>query len=152
MAADAMTPKASEYSTSLKFYGPEYGAVPASTVNTALSNQKFNSLQFIGGEETVNFKAGQDIVALMRIVGQASEVRGQLNLKAVSAFIQKYQTEGPLVEITITQDDPGDTGQEMTVALKGVMTLPDLNFLGNPGTIDFVIQSYGQVPVVTFPA
>jgi hypothetical protein len=146
-----MTPKASEYSVSLKFYGAELGVFPASTTNVAISTIKFNSLRFVGGEETRDFKAGQQITALERIIGQSTSVSGQLNLTAVSSFLQKYQAEGPLVEITITQDDPGDAGSEMTVALKGLMKLPDIDFLSNPGTIDFEIRPYGQVPVVTFP-
>ncbi|MGV3616101.1 MAG: hypothetical protein ACO1SV_12265 [Fimbriimonas sp.] len=152
MAADAMTPKASEYGVSLKFYGPELGVFPASSAETAISTLKFNSLQLVGNEQTADFKAGQQIMSLMRIIGQATEVRGELNLTAVSSFISKYQDEGPLVEITITQDDPGDSGNEMSVVFKGLMLLPDLDFLGNPGKIGFVIQPYGVVPLVTFPA
>lgn len=151
MAADAMTPKASEILTSLKFYGAEVGQFPGSTANTALSTLKFNELKFSGGEETADFKAGQNIMALERIVSQASSVSGQINLTSQSSFLAKYQDEGPLVELTVTIPDMVNEGDDVVLVVKGLMKLPDIDLLGNPGKIDFEIRPYGVAPLITFP-
>lgn len=146
---DTVSNTALEYTASFKFFGADKGVFPASTANTATS-QKLNSLQAIGGEESRDFKAGMDTHSLMRFVGQSSGVRGTLNLNNPSSFLKKFQTEGPLCEVTVTGTNQTDSTTQIYV-LKGKMKVPDFEFLGNPGTVDFEIEAYGNAPTITIP-
>ncbi|RYG35200.1 hypothetical protein EON81_13415 [bacterium] len=151
MAYDNTTPTAFEYVASFQYMGPDTGVFPvtAPAGSTAITSVKFNDLKFAGGVETRDFKAGQQLHALERIVSQASSVSGSLNLTSPSQFLALFGQYGPLVKIIITQNDPLDVGAEMTVTLCGLMKIPDMSFLSNPGTIDFEIRPYGVAPTFT---
>jgi hypothetical protein len=152
--SDAMTPAAREYEISLQFMGPDVGSFPSSAPvgSTAITTLKFNSLRFDGGEELRDFSAGQQLQALERIVKQASGLSGSINLTSNPTFMRLYQTYGPLVTVIVTWDDQTDPGNDTTLTVKGIMRLPSMSFLDNPGTVDFEIRPYGVTPLMTFPA
>ncbi|UOF77597.1 hypothetical protein [Caudoviricetes sp.] len=146
-----IAPKALEYTLTFKFAGADKGVFPASPSGTTFT-VKGNSISFVGGEETRDFSPGMELQALNRIVKQASGVRGEMVLTHPNAFLKYYQAEGPLVQVTITSENQTDASNDQSLVVKGILKLPDLTFLDNPGTISFEIESYGQTPVLTIPA
>jgi hypothetical protein len=51
--------------------------------------------------------------------------------------------------VTVTGNNQLDAGANITMVYKGIMALPDISFLDNPGTIDLQIMSYGEAPTIT---
>ena len=147
-----ITPKMTEVAIALTFWGADTGTFPGSTSNTSLTTAAgtlcLNSLKFNGNEELKDFKCSQELISKMRTVGSAATISGQLQFKVPSNFLKKYQAEGPLCRMVITGRDVGSSSDDFTLDFKGIMKLPDINFLDNPGTIDFEILSYGIAPLL----
>lgn len=146
-----IAPKSQEYTLTFQFAGADKGVFPASLSGTSFT-VKGNSIQFTGGEETKDFNPGMELQSLERIVRQSSGVSGEMVLTHPNAFLKYYQSEGPLVQVTISSDNQTDPSNDQTLVVKGLLKLPNLGFLDNPGTISFDIVSYGKTPVITIPA
>ena len=146
-----IAPKALEYTLTFKFAGADKGVFPATPAGTTFT-VKGNSIQFVGGEETRDFSPAMELQGLMRIVKQSSSLRGEMVLTHPNAFLKYYQAEGPLVQVTVTSENQTDAANDQSLVVKGLLKLPDMTFLDNPGTISFEIESYGQQPLLTVPA
>lgn len=146
-----IAPKPQEFTVTVKFAGAEKGVFPASVTGTQFTT-KGNSLQLIGGEETRDFSAGMDLLTLMRIVKQSSGIRMEINLTHPNAFLKYYQSEGPLVRVTVTSDNQTDPTNDQSLVFDGLCKLPDISFLDGPGNISIDVESYGVQPLLTIPA
>lgn len=146
-----MNPKASEITASFRFYGLDEGAFPSSTSYVAITTRKLNRLKFESGDETADFKAGQQIISLERLVGASPRVVGTMNLEHPDTFLKKFRDEGPLVELTVSTFNLTLTGeaQEERFVFRGLMKGPEIDFLQNPGTVHFEIVAYGGSLVFT---
>lgn len=144
--------KASEWTWEIQFYGPDSGVWPASPPGgssaLAAGHSCFNSFSESGGDQTNDFKCAQDLISLHRVTGKDWSVRGSFNFKHPAAWLSGHATYGPLVQITGTGTNA--TGATTFVKVwKGLMLQPDLDFLGNPGSVTFEVRSYGLAPSVT---
>lgn len=92
-----------------------------------------------------------ELQELERIVKQASGVSIELLLNHPDSFLKYYQSEGPLVQITITSENQTDPSNDQSLVVKGLCKLPDMDIIANPGTISIDVVSYGKVPVLTIP-
>lgn len=146
-----INPKAAEITASFKFFGPDLGAFPGSSSNTAITTRKFNRLKFEAGDETADFKAGQQMFSVERLVNSSPRLLGSMNLEHPDSFLKKFRVEGPLVEVTVTTMNLTLTGaaQEETYVFKGLMKGPEIDFLNNPGVVNFEVVSYGGGMVFT---
>lgn len=143
-----VTPTAQEYTCTMKFWGADKGVWPGSTSNTVFT-VCCQSLGLNGGEETRDFKCAMDYNSKMRGVGQATSIRGTLNLDHPSRFLDKFITEGPLCEFTLSSNNQTDPTHDQSFVFQGRMKVPDMTFLDNPGTVSFEIEAYGAAASIT---
>jgi len=141
--------KAAEYTITMTFCGADVGVFPASIPANPAQTFKANECGFVSGEQFVDFSAGMDITELQRLVKSAPALRISGPLRVPNAIIAQYQTNGPLVQVVVTGDSLVDgAGANLTLTHKGIMARPDMNFLNNPGTVEFMINPYGVEPTL----
>lgn len=151
-ALTEVAPSALEYTVSVVFHGDDTGVwTDTPPAGSTSSDLKFNSLRAPGGEETRDFSSAMDLLMLERIVKQGSSLTGSMVLTHPSTFLKKYQLYGPLAKFTITSNNQTDLAQDQVLICKGILKLPDMSFLDNPGSIDFELRPYGQQPALTVP-
>jgi hypothetical protein len=80
-----INPKAAEISVSFKFFGPDEGVFPDTSSFTPITTRKLNRLRFESGDETADFKAGQQIISMERIIGASPPVLRRLGVSPQSA-------------------------------------------------------------------
>jgi hypothetical protein len=141
-----INPKAAEISVSFKFFGPDEGVFPDTSSFTPITTRKLNRLRFESGDETADFKAGQQIISMERIIGASPRLVGSMNLEHPDAFLKKFRDEGPLVEVTVSTFNFSLSGsaQEERFKFRGIMMGPEIDFLHNPGTVLFEVNAYGS--------
>lgn len=146
-----ITPKASEVTISFRFFGPDAGTFPETTTNTAITTRKLNRLRLETGDQTADFKAGQTLVGLERIIGSSPRIAGHMNLEHPDAFVKKFRDEGPLVQLTVSVLNYTLEGeaQEERFVFNGLMKGPEIDFLNNPGAVTFEVVPYGS-PILFF--
>lgn len=138
-----------EFTVTIRFCGADVGKFPASIPSNPDITFKSNSVRFSGGQQLAAFSTAQDLTELNRIIKNDPSMTISSNFAAPNALIDAYQDNGPLVQVTITGNNQLDAGANFTLVHKGIMATPDFDLLGNPGTIDLVIQAYGEVPTIT---
>jgi len=138
-----------EFTVTIRFCGADVGKFPASIPSNPDITFKSNSVRFGGGQQLAAFSTAQDLAELHRIIKNDPSLSISSNLAIPSALIAQYQTNGPLVQVTVTGNNQLDAGANITMVYKGIMALPDISFLDNPGTIDLQIMSYGEAPTIT---
>jgi hypothetical protein len=138
-----------EFTVTIRFCGADVGKFPASIPSNPDVTFKSNSVRFGGGQQLAAFSTAQDLAELHRIIKNDPSLSISSNLAIPSALITQYQTNGPLVQVTVTGNNQLDAGANITMVYKGIMALPDISFLDNPGTIDLQIMSYGEAPTIT---
>jgi hypothetical protein len=138
-----------EYTVTIRFCGADVGKFPASIPANPDITFKSNSVRFGGNQQLSDFSGAQDPVALHRIIKDDPTITISANLAVPNSLIDAYQDNGSLAQVTVTGNNQLDAGANITLVFKGIMALPDISFLDNPGTIDLQFMSYGGVPTIT---
>ena len=149
MPVDPVHLTSHEYLVTVRFCGPDVGKFPDPIPGNDDVTFPSNSVRFGGGQQLAAFSGAQDLNEIHRIVKNDPSLTISANLKAPNELISEYQAHGPLVQVTVTGNNQLDVGANLTMVYKGIMATPDFDFLGNPGTIDLQIMSYGIAPVIT---
>lgn len=138
-----------EYLVTVRFCGPDVGKFPSPIPSNDDITFPSNSVRFTGGQQLAAFSGAQELTEQHRIIKNDPGLTISANLETPNALISEYQANGPLVQVTVTGNNQLDVGANFTMVYKGIMVTPDMDFLGNPPTIDLQIMSYGIAPTIT---
>lgn len=138
-----------EYTITMRFCGADVGKFPSPIPSNPDITFKSNSVRFSGGQQLAAFSGAQDLAEMHRIIKNDPSITISANLKTPNQLINEFQSNGNLVQVTITGNNQLDVGANFTMVFKGIMATPDFSFLDNPGTIDLQIMSYGEAPTIT---
>lgn len=137
-----------EFIITMRFCGADVGKFPASLPSNPDVTFGANSVRFSGGQELADFSGAQDRTALNRILKDNPSITISGNLKLPSNLLEEFQDNGPLVQVTVTGNNQLDAGANFTMIYKGILPTPDMDFIGNPGTIDLNVMAYGEIPTI----
>jgi len=140
---------AHEYTITFQFMGADIGKWPAVEPTNDIVTLKGNTCRFEQGVEFAQFTTNQDLVELNRIIKQNPSLDFGTIFAVPSEFLEEFRTNGPLVKVVVTANNQLDGGVNLTLTHKGIMRLGAMDFLGNPGTIECQVLSYGVTPTIT---
>lgn len=148
MSIPAVHLNSHEFIVTMRFCGPDVGKFPDPIPGNDDVTFKSNSVRFSGGQQLADFSGAQDRHALHRIIKDDPSISISAPFGVPNKLVKEYQDHGPLVQVTITGNNQLDVGANFTMVHKGIMVLPDFDFLGNPGSIDLQVMSYGVTPTI----
>jgi hypothetical protein len=145
-----IAPKSLEATVTLKFFGPDHGVWPGTDPGNTPITIKCESFRFAGGEQLTDFSSGQDFTALHRLIKADPSVTIECNFVHPNLLLSNWQEDGPLVLVTLTAQNSTVTGSnDFVLTHKGIMALPDISPLDNPGKVSLEIKAYGQAATLT---
>lgn len=139
-----------EWAFTLKGYGPDQGAWPASApVGSVALTLDADDVSIDPGDNFADFASSQTGVARNRVIKANWEVTVSMKMEVQSRLLGLYNTNGPLVEFVGTAQNLIDSpSNDLVITGKGIMSGPRMK-PGDPSMIEFTVKSYGQPLVVT---